>query len=184
MNYYYERKNNQYADKPKMRRIDSEKAGQVILAFYLNMPHEARNKKSLVHGEKYEIIFDEDITANKIMLPLELFNRIEKRKDEYKLQSQNANESLFILYSSYYILYTISKLSQINKLDLIHSNLDKIWEFYDKALAIVGDATKTEKVKRDQSGLDYSHANFFKTLQPKRMIDDLLTIESGESSND
>ena len=40
LNFFYERKKNQYADKPKSQRLDSELMGQLYLAYYLDMPSE------------------------------------------------------------------------------------------------------------------------------------------------
>ena len=73
-------KKNQYENKPKSSRINAEKAGQVLLAFYNKMPGEAKNRKSIIFGAKYDDVFNESITADKILLPYNLWQRIEELK--------------------------------------------------------------------------------------------------------
>lgn len=52
LGYFYERKKNQYVNESKDKRIDSEKTGQTLMAFYNEMPIEARNNKSIIFGDK------------------------------------------------------------------------------------------------------------------------------------
>ena len=46
----------QYSGKSRDKRIDAEKAGQAILAFYNKMPAEAKDKKRIIFAEKYDEI--------------------------------------------------------------------------------------------------------------------------------
>jgi AIPR protein len=79
-NLYYERKKNQYAGQPRSSRIDAEKLGQVLFAFYNKMPAEAKNKKRLIFAEKYEEIFNDNINADRALLAYRLFEKIEEYK--------------------------------------------------------------------------------------------------------
>ncbi len=52
LGYYYERKPNQYLDKPKDKRLNNELLGQLVMAYHLDMPSESKNSKTLVFGER------------------------------------------------------------------------------------------------------------------------------------
>ena len=71
LGYFYERKKNQHEQMPKSKRLDNELLGQIYLAYYLDMPSEAKNQKAIVFSDKYEEIFDEaSISAKKMLLSL------------------------------------------------------------------------------------------------------------------
>jgi hypothetical protein len=75
-----ERKN-QHINEPKDERLDNELLGQIYLAYFLDMPSESRDQKSLVFGEKYDDIFDaESITAKKLLLPYNVYLPLQKLK--------------------------------------------------------------------------------------------------------
>lgn len=78
--YYYERKKGFYRNKPKAKRLDSEKIGQVLMAFYNDMPGDAKNKKRLIFEDKFEEIFSEDLTGEKVLLAYLLYQAIEQKK--------------------------------------------------------------------------------------------------------
>lgn len=78
--YFYERKKNQHADKPKAKRIDMEKAGQALMAFYNEMPAEAKDNKPLIFGDKYEDVFNDDVTADRVIAVSSLLDEIENKK--------------------------------------------------------------------------------------------------------
>ncbi|MEM8529491.1 MAG: AIPR family protein [Chloroflexota bacterium] len=82
--FFYERKKNQYYHEPKSKRIDSEKSGQVLLAFYHGMPSEAKNQKKKIFAERYDDIFHDNVTADSLLLPYMLFERIEREKSRKK----------------------------------------------------------------------------------------------------
>lgn len=173
---YYERKKNQYEDKPKKDRIDAEKAGQVLLAFYNKMPAEAKNRKSIIFGDKYEEVFNEGITVDKILLPYTLWQRIENIKIEEKPEiisdPEKFEKKSYLLYSSYYILYILNEITDYLEIDIDIDNLDKIWDKYPNAIAVIEELIKKEK---QIEGIDtYSNAVFFKTNNPKRHLKELM----------
>ena len=72
--YFYERKKNQYINEPKSKRLDNELLGQLYLAYYLDMPSEAKNQKYLVFDDKkYNAIFNDETTASKLLLPYKVY---------------------------------------------------------------------------------------------------------------
>jgi hypothetical protein len=171
MGYFYERKKNQHSGKPRGKRIDAEKVGQVLFAFYNQLPHEAKNSKRLIFADKYEEIFNDTINANKVLLAYELFNRIEKVKNEarknYLMNADKAeyNEASFILYASYHILYLMGEMAAQKNIELTYANVDLIWSFYEQAEFIVKDLIKKEQ--ESNTKLKYAHPYFFKSNRPK-----------------
>ena len=57
LDLFYERKRAQFEAKPITKRVDAEKCGQVFLAFYEEMPLEAKNRKGMIFGSKYRCNF-------------------------------------------------------------------------------------------------------------------------------
>jgi hypothetical protein len=166
---YYERKRGQHFNEMKELRIDAEKVGQVLMAFYNEMPTEAKNRKKLIFGERYDEIFTDEITADKVLLPYKLFQKIEESKS--RIFNVNVKD-MFILYASYYILYIMSKLSQKNSIPLELDNLDKIWELYPKTINILKQILELEEEYRKTN--KFSQAAFFNTERPKKIFENRL----------
>ncbi|MBD1894889.1 AIPR family protein [Coleofasciculus sp. FACHB-129] len=166
---YYERKKNQYADKDKNLRLDAEKSGQVIMAFYKEMPREAKNRKKFIFGERYDEIFSDEITADKVLLPYKLFERIEEEKTNLK-KDLSSSEDNFVLYSSYYILYIIASLAHKNSISLEFSKIDEIWKLYPQVIEILKKVIEIEQ--RNLGHKDkFSYAAFFNTDKPKKIFE-------------
>lgn len=174
--YYYERKKNQYSGKPKDKRLDSEKVGQVLMAFYNKMPGEAKNKKSIIFAEKYyEEIFNDYITADKVLLPYHLYSKIEDErinKRELMLTDHNLYEKeSFILYASYYILYIISEIAVLLDIDLEAAEHETLWTLYPQAITILAILVQMEK---GQAKDLYNDASFFKQNKPQKHFEEML----------
>ena len=124
---FYERKKNQYSDKPISQRIDAEKAGQVLIAFFNRLPFEAKNRKGIIFGDKYEEVFNEEINADKIWLAYSLFEGIESEKNKIKVATINNQElfekSSYFVLASYYILYVMGELARRNKIELKYDKM-------------------------------------------------------------
>lgn len=172
--YYYERKRNQYVDKEKNKRIDAEKVGQVLMAFFNKMPSEAKNKKSLIFSEKYDEVFNDEINSEKVLVAYNLFEKIEEEKTKFKkgIKPSTYEKELYILHASYYILYFIQELSEYYTInDLSLSNIEGLWNLlYKNALKIVKEVIAIEKAS---AGNRYSHAAFFKSNKPKEHFEKL-----------
>ena len=181
---YYERKKNQHQDKPQNCRIDSEKLGQVLLAFYNRMPGEAKNKKSIIFGDKFEEVFSDEITADCALLPYRLYEKIEVAKEEIKktlIEKPDKYEKYsFILHSSYYILYTLGIIAEENEIKYDIANLDIIWSYYNSAIKIIKKLIEIEQKIPGKKEI-YSDASFFKSSRPKEYFQKLLTIYNIDS---
>lgn len=160
---YYERKKAQHSNKQKELRLDAEKVGQVLMAFYKEMPNEAKNRKKIIFGEKYDEIFSDEITADKVLLPYKLFQKIEEKKTLVQ-----DSKDIFIVYVSYYILYIMSKLCEKKSISLELNNFDKILGLYPTTIRILRRIIRSEEKERNAS---FSHAAFFSTDKPKKIFE-------------
>jgi hypothetical protein len=173
---YYERKKNQYVEQRKELRLDSEKVGQVLMAFYNEMPKEAKNRKTVIFGEKYDEIFSDEITADKVLLPFQLFQRIEVEKGKIKkiIAEDKEQQDSFILYASYYILYVMAKLAHKKSIELQISNIENIWNLYSEALDMLKQVIEIEQ--KSLSPKDkFSYAAFFNLEKPKKILEQLFS---------
>lgn len=181
---FYERKKNQYFDKPLIQRIDAEKAGQVLMAFFNHSPYEAKNRKGLIFGDKYEEVFNETVNADKVWLAYSLFEKIESEKDKIKLEIVS-NESLFkiksyIIHASYYILYVMGEVARRKNIDLTYANFQKIWDLYQDSINII---EKTISKEQKVAGQKYIHSTFFRSNKSKKYFEDLEETELEELLN-
>ncbi len=170
---FYDRKNNQYSDKPKDFRIDAEKTGQVLMAMFNKMPSEAKTKKASIFADEYDNIFNDNITADKVLLAYRLFERIENEKNIVKdksLNQENFDDDSYIIYTSYWLLYILRILAENDSIDLTYNNIDIIWNKYSEAKVIIEKIIINEKQnnKKDK----YNPAAFFKHNKPKKYLDE------------
>lgn len=183
LGYFYERKKNQYSGKPLAKRLDAEKVGQVLMAFYNKMPSEAKDKKRLIFAEKYDEIFNDSINANKILLAILLFRKIEDEKTKIrnavfvggKIDIPSYAEDGALLYSSYWVLYIIHEIAAYIKIELKLENFEKIANYYPIAHNIIkdvwGDELKSEKPPR------FSYEAFFKKTKPMKYMDKIFETD-------
>jgi len=184
--YFYERKPNQYFDKPKDQRLNNELLAQLYLAYHFDMPSEAKNTKSLVFGNMYDQIFDEDrinakelLKIYKIYLPILEMKKIIQRKKRKK-EPINELES-FISRATFHIMNTIKFIIEdreksINESDLEQDDknkqIEKIYEknvhsIIKKAIGYINNIVKNEiKIRGDI----YTHDKFFKEIPTNQII--------------
>lgn len=175
MGYYYERKRNQYHNELKEKRIDAEKAGQAVMAFFNKLPSEAKDKKRQIFAEKYDEVFSDDITADSILVSIKLYQYIEEQKMTCKKiilsDPKLFEENSFILHSTYYILFTISELADKYELQKTESELESLKSLYLNAKTIVNNAVISENKKLEDYAENYSHRSFFKGNSPRKYIE-------------
>jgi hypothetical protein len=163
LGYFYERKRNQHENQSKDRIVDSEKLGQVLLTYHLEMPAEAKNKKSIIFGEKYDEIFNDRISAENALKIFRLYQYIEGKKDEL------IKEKPFISHTTYYLLFFIKKIAaQDEKIEDIE--MKDLEFFYREALKKIEYIIKKEQ---ERLGDDYLDAVLFKSNRPKEYLFDL-----------
>jgi hypothetical protein len=176
--YYYERKKSQYQDKPRAKRLDAEKVGQVLMAFFNEMPAEAKDNKRLIFADKYDEIFNDSVTAGGVLLCLTLFNQIEVERNRVGVDIV-ANPDLweeesYIIHASYYLLYLLRKLADLQEIELGFESLALIGANYAEAVEMIRSATDMEKMDLQRRKESYNHRVFFKGNRPKKHLDTLL----------
>jgi hypothetical protein len=156
--FFYERKKNQYENEILAKRIDAEKLGQAMLAFYLELPMEAKNRKRVIFGEKYEDIFNCDLTAKKALLAYDTYKYVETQKKQFKERKP------FLNHATYYIVFFMKKIVGDGK------DLEDYKKSYDEAVSKIEKVIEKEK---ERLGSDYFDAHLFKSNRPKDYLTSL-----------
>ncbi|MFI5159298.1 MAG: AIPR family protein [Sphingobacteriales bacterium] len=184
--YYYERKPNQYSEKPQSKVLNNELLAQLYMAYNLDMPSEAKNNKARVFNDLYDLIFDEYITdANEFLrlynlyVPLaNLKTDIQKRK---RKNSMIKDDEAFILHATFHILNGIKILFQpeidkISALDISaktkQDQVNKLYksktkEFQERAISLINEIVREQM---DLQRAHYSHEQFFKEASTNGII--------------
>lgn len=162
LEYKYQRKKNEDSSTfNKDKIIDSEKAGQVILSFYLAKPGDAKNKKSRIFDQEYEAVFDRDkISANYLLLPYLIYSKIEKnlkllKKEKKELLNEDNQKKIdkfedereYLLHSQYYTLLTCRFLAISKRVEIKFENLDRIVSLIDDANKLIYELISLPKYK-------------------------------------
>lgn len=156
LGYFYERKRGQHENEEREKKIDAEKLGQALLAYNLEMPAEAKNKKSIIFGDKYDEIFNDNLLAKNALKIFNLYKEIEIKK------IKNKNKKPYLMHSTYYVMFFIKKLCKPDTKNLM--------DLYDKALTKIECIIQKEKEKL---GDDYLDAVLFKSNRPKDYLTEL-----------
>ena len=172
LGFTYERKKVQHNPSDDLSSvIDSEKLGQLLMAYNNNMPGKAKNRKVLIFGEEYENIFHDKLTAEEAIEIIDIYKKIELKRigieKKIKTDDKLFERYHFIVYSSFYILYTLSKIKFKNQL----SNgqiLEKFDEFYKISLRIISRYLSDQKKQLKER---YSASSIFKNQALKDYID-------------
>ncbi len=173
LDFFYERKKGQHADKPKKKRIDAEKVGQALMAFYNDMPSEAKDKKAMIFAEKYEEVFNDTITASKVLLAVGLMDAIEQKKKAVRKalieDAARYERDSFVLHASFYFMYAIKKLTGSSG-----DSVQQLMKAYPKAKGTIRRAVRKEQKTLKAHRESYNHRVFFKGNRPRQLIDEEL----------
>lgn len=184
MGYFYERKEEQFKEREKAKRIDALEAGQAFLAYFLELPHVASTQRGKVFKEYYEHIFNDDLTAAQLLVPLEVLRPIEQKKRDIqrairKGQTYDAG-MLFLIDGAYHLLYTTCSLCDIRQLDKLDAPL--VIQQLDEAIELIVKVVNEEKANDPA----FSYKRFFKSKYAKTQIDKaiLLTERTSQSQDE
>lgn len=181
--YLYERKRYEHREeKDNKKKIDAEKLGQILLAFYGDKPGSAKNKKEEIFGDYYGDIFsDNTISADYVLLPFQISQSLEssikKFSKEIKLISdiptvhKMLEEDGYLNYSLYYLLFTVKMLAEKDGLELTVANKDEILKYSEKAKEVVKKLTK-KRLTETSVSLPYIFKSNDFTADIRKEIDD------------
>ena len=169
---FYERKAKQYQGQHRNKRIDAMSAGQAFLAYFLGYPEVAKKDRARIFGDLYDNIFNEDITCQKLHVPLKCFSEIEARKRALQRQIKRKEsfdaDLLFLIDGAYHVLFTVAELCEDKSID----PLDEA-----KAKAQIGDALDLlKKLVKDEAGRDgaFTASRFFKDAKTKSKVQRMI----------
>jgi len=141
-----------------MNNIEIDTLWQILLTWNLELPWDAKNKKSIIFGDKYLEVFNDQINLEKLLEYISHFNYIEEKK------ILNRSEDLFLSHASWYILFFMKKFKEIypkSKREVLYS---KSFNFIKTSIIPL------EKTKLwDQ----YSDAILFKGTKPKEYLSEV-----------
>jgi len=173
---YYERKAKQYQGHPRSKRLDALSAGQVFLAYFLGYPEVAKKDRARVFSDFYDSIFNDDITPQKLYVPLVIYSEIEtlKRTLQRKIKRGEAIDAdlIFIIDGAYHALFTVAELCAGKKIDLLNEA---------KAKAQIPEALELLKrlVKKESAGDEaFTAMRFFKDAKTKAKIQRFVATEA------
>jgi hypothetical protein len=181
--YFYERKKNQFADKPKNKRIDAEKLGQAVLAFYGEKPSEAKNEKRKIFADFYDAIFNINLRANEALIAHKLYEFVEeekaKRKNDIVTDYENKG---FISYCTYWILFMMHQITSILSIDNTSEKyFEGIKSLYIDIINILQLFVDSERKNRNKKDGIYTHGQFFKYNTIKKYWEQYIsTLEFAE----
>jgi hypothetical protein len=164
--YFYERKTNQFADKPKEKRIDAQSAGQAYVAYALDMPEVAKKDRGRVFGDLFDTVFSDDLVPETLLVPLEVLKKIDVVKKDIQRRlrkDEHVNpEDLFITEGAYHVLFAVRRIcvrEGINEFSA--AALGKVDEAFEAVRQCV------EKVRNET----FSSSRFFKDAGTRTKIE-------------
>ena len=186
LGYFYERKPNQYNDKPKDKVLNNELLGQLFMAYHFDMPSEAKNSKVKVFSDMYDQIFDEMIInaselirLNKLYLPLlQMKKEIQsKKRKKEPIDEKEAfvSRAIFHVLNGVKLLFNHAE-SKIDSEDISPQNKKEKKEilyetkgddFTKEAIDMIYEVvTEQMKVRGDL----YTHDKFFKEIPTNNIL--------------
>ena len=186
LGYFYERKDNQFSDKPADFRISNELLGQIYLAYYLDHPSEAKTNKNVVFGDKYDEIFDDSkVTAHDLLRLYRFYIPLLRMKKDIQMKKRKREDidekEAFISRSTFHVLNVIKhiieyeivqiesmsldKSIKIKAIDALYN--DKSDEITRKAINYVAEVVKMARSERKDL---YTHDKFFKEIATNKRI--------------
>lgn len=161
--YFFERKRNSHVDAEPAKRVDALKLGQILLAYMLREPDRAKADSDSIFGDRFGLIFHEHYQINELCRLFELYQIIERMREEYIAKQRDAKEGLresqFLVYGHWFVLYAASII-------LTHSNKeiptgDAAQELVLQALSLVARACRSSRT---------AHYQLFRSSKTKERI--------------
>jgi hypothetical protein len=174
LGFYYERKRNLYEDRPKSTRLNNELLGQIYLAYYLNMPSEARDKKGLVFGDEYDKIFNvNETTAQRMLVPYHLYLPLEQRKKiiqgKKRRNEEISERDAFVSRAIFHLLYACKIIADKELLDITKDDIRQ--SVIERAVQYI---RKLTEIEQEKTGEKYTHDKFFKEIGTNKKIEEYL----------
>lgn len=162
--YFYERKVDQHADKPEVRRVDALRAGQAYLAYFRHLPDRARTQSDKIFGEWYENIFDDDVTHQQLLTAFRILQLIDEKKrlTKSQLRSGISRDQVdeFLIEGIFHVLYVVGQICLRDRIDL--DDFSRASKKIDDAINL----TRIEAVKYKSK----SFYRFFRSVEAREIL--------------
>lgn len=166
--YWYERKAKQHHGQPRRKRIDAMSAGQAFLAYSLGWPEVAKKDRARIFGDLYDSVFNDDITTQKLLVPLAVFAEIEAQKRALQRQIKRGEPFdaglLFLIDGAYHVLFAVSQLCEVGGVDPLAEAAAK--SLIPRAIELLTRLVLQESA-RDEA---FTASRFFKDARTKSKI--------------
>jgi hypothetical protein len=170
---YYERKARQHHEQPRRKRIDAMSAGQAFLAYSLDYPEVAKKDRARVFGDLYDSIFNDDITTQKLLVPLMIFAEIESTKRDLQRKIKKEEpfdvDLLFLIDGAYHVLFTVAELCESQGVDPLEEANAK--GMIPHALDLIKNLVKQQSMGDEA----FTASRFFKDAKTKSKIQRIIT---------
>lgn len=194
LGYFYETKPNEFIDNPKNRVLNNELLAQIYMSYHLEMPSEAKNKKSTVFGENYDLIFDEnEITAIELLRLYKIYLPILNLKKEIqtkKRKKETIDEKIeFASWATFHIIFGV-KLLYDKKIEKINSNTLKKPKEKEREIEtllkldpkdyIENSIEEIHKIvieQKTKQGINFSYDKFFKESSSNSIVKNHFMIK-------
>lgn len=168
LDYYYERKAGQHADKLASKRVDALTAGQAYLAFGIGLPETAKKDRGRVFGDLYDTVFAEDLTAPNLLTSFKLAKLLTEKKKlvRKKIREKEplAYGEMSVIDGSFHTLFAIRQICNREGID--PWNYDLSSSKLDEAIELVSKLYEQERTK----DVSFSSNRFFKDARTKDQV--------------
>lgn len=168
LGFYYERKANQHADRPRRERVDALTAGQSFLGYGLGLPEVAKKDRGRVFGNLYDTIFTDETSAPMLLTSSKLVELINAEKTVVRGKIRTGDEiapgEQSFIDGAFHVLFAIRQICLREGLD--------IWDFdvassvLEEAKSIIFNLFEAERAKSDT----FTANQFFKDSRTKDMV--------------
>ena len=165
---YYERKTNQFRDKPRERRIDALRAGQAYLAYGIGKPEVAKKDSGRIFGDLYDRVFSDDISVDKLLIAHILMGRINTRKSILRKRIRSKEEvdrgEIALIDGAFHVLFALR--------EMILSKGHSLWnnEVSDGDIDDAVEIVKTLYLREQERDESFSSNRLFKERRTKYQI--------------
>jgi hypothetical protein len=168
LGYYYERKARQHSDKLKEKRVDALDCAQAYLAYEKAMPEIAKKDRGRVFGDLYDLVYSEDISAERLLVSYKLMELINSHKKEVRRKIRNDEfvsvEEESLIDGAYHVLYALRLIIDRDEDD--PWRIDAASTYVDEAIKIIGDLYQ----KAETAEINFSSNRYFKSPTTKNSI--------------
>jgi hypothetical protein len=146
--YFFERKRNQHSDRGSPLRVDALKLGQMILAFYLELPEKCKTDSDSIFSDLFGRIYHGNYDINELISLVQLYSRIEELRNDYLAEHGQAPESglphQHLVFGHWFILYACRLVMTNRQVSKIPRG-QEIDGFIDEAINLVVSAFDEQK---------------------------------------